>query len=263
MLNARRLAIIVTLKCTLNCKLCCNCVTMYDNPPLIDKESIFHDLKAVFGIYDRIEWLQFVGGELFLHPEMGEILSESFKYTDQFDRIILMTNGTLVPDDSVLEVMAAHKDKIEVQISDYGPLSFSIKELVAELEKRNIPHVVKCFYGDMQHYGGWVDSGDFESRNYSPQALEAVFTQCWQIGMQNLHAYNGQLHNCIRSLFATDLGKITPGEEDYIDLRDETLSLDAKREIASKFNTKPLAACMVCNGFDSKNSIRYPAAEQI
>ena len=90
MLEARRLAIIVTLKCTLKCKLCCNCITMYDNPPIIDKKSIFEDIKGAFEIYDRIEWLQFVGGELFMHPDLHEILEEAIRYKNQFDKIILM-----------------------------------------------------------------------------------------------------------------------------------------------------------------------------
>jgi hypothetical protein len=159
--------------------------------------------------------------------------------------------------------MEEHKDKIEVQISDYGDLSFNLAELVAALSEKQIPHVVKCFHGDMQHYGGWVDSGDFEDRNYSPVELETVFNSCWQIGMQNLHAYNGQLHTCIRSLFATDLGKIIPAKADYINLRDSEMTIEEKRAIAAHFNLKPVVACKVCNGFDSKNSVRYLAAEQI
>ena len=124
MLLARRLAIIVTLKCTLNCKLCCNCVTMYNNPPIIDKSLIMQDMKAAFQIYDRIEWFQFVGGELFLHPNMDEILEEIFKYTEQFDRIVLMTNGTILPSVKTIQVMEKHIDKIVVQIRVYGSLSY-------------------------------------------------------------------------------------------------------------------------------------------
>lgn len=262
MLIARRLAVIVTLKCTLNCKLCCNCVTMYKNPPIIDKKMILQDIKAAFEIYDRIEWLQFVGGELFLHPDIAEILELSFEYEQQFDKIILMTNGTLIPSKNALSVLEKHKNRIEVQISDYGKLSYRIKEIETLLEGRGIPFVTKKFYGDMQHYGGWVDSGSFENRGYSETKVKELFENCWQISMKNLHMYNGQIHNCIRSLFATDLGKLVPPISEYIDVRNSNVTLAEKKEIANNFNTRPLAACMLCNGFDSQNSTRYPAAEQ-
>lgn len=263
MLTTRRLAVIVTLKCTLNCKLCCNCATLYKNPPILDKQLIFDDLKSIFEIYDRIEWLQFVGGELFLHPAMGEIIEESFKYDAQFDRIILMTNGTIVPSAETLEILKRHRDKIEVQISDYGTLSYKLTELVEVFEKMSIQHVVKKFYGDIQHYGGWVDCGDFNDRQYSAEEVRHVFESCWQIGMKNLHAYNGQLHNCIRSLFATDLGMQETPSDEYIDLRDPNTSVEDKKAIAALFNTRPLSACHLCNGFNTETSERHPAAEQV
>ncbi len=263
MLIARRLAIIVTLKCTLNCKLCCNCITMYDNPPIIDKELIFSDMKEAFNVYDKIEWLQFVGGELFLHPNMDEILEESFKYNDRFDKIILMTNGTIVPSKKVIQVLEKYNDKIEVQISDYGDLSYKIREIEGIFDKHDIKYVTKIFHGDLQHYGGWVDCGGFEDRGYTEGELNELFNNCWQIDMKNLHLYNGQIHNCIRSLFATDLGKLDTPKDEYIDLRNSNVTLEEKREIASKFNTRPLSACRLCGGFDSKNSKRYPAAEQV
>ncbi|MFZ5968953.1 MAG: radical SAM protein [Bacillota bacterium] len=263
MLIARRLAIIVTLKCTLNCKLCCNYVTKYYNPPIVDKEKIFFEIKEAFSIYDKIEWLQFVGGELFLHPDMDLILEEAFKYDAQFDRIILMTNGTIVPKNSVIEVLRNHKEKIEIHISDYGQLSYKINELEKILSDNKIPFVTKKFHGDIQYYGGWIDPGDFSDRGYSDEKIKEVFDSCWQIGMSNLHLYNGQIHNCIKSLFATDLEQFDTPKDEYIDLYNDEMTLEEKKEIARKFNTRPLSACKICSGFDSKNSKRYPAAEQM
>ncbi len=263
MLEARRLAIIVTLKCTLNCKLCCNCITMYENPPILDKKIIFEDIKGAFQIYDRIEWLQFVGGELFIHPDMHLILEEALKYKEKFDKIILMSNGTIIPNDKTLALLSENSNLFEVQLSDYGDLSYKIRDIEKIFTKMHIPYVTKAFFGDMQHYGGWVDSGDFEDRGYSESELKEVFDNCWQISMKNLHVYNGKLHNCIRSLFALDLEMIDIPCDEYVDLRNDDMTLEKKKEIAKGFNTKPLKACRVCNGFDSKKSKRYPAAEQV
>ena len=236
---------------------------MYDNPPILDKTRIFDDIKGAFQIYDRIQWLQFVGGELFMHPDMHEILEEAIRYKDQFDKIILMSNGTIIPNEKTLKILEEHAELFEIQLSDYGNLSYKIREIETAFDQRKIPYVTKVFFGNIQHYGGWVDSGDFVDRGYTDIELKRVFESCWQISMKNLHLYNGKLHNCIRSLFALDLGMIDIPRDEYIDLQDDTMSLEEKKGIAEKFNTRPLTACKVCNGFDSQNSKRYPAAEQV
>lgn len=263
-LVARRLAIIVTLRCTLKCKLCCNCLPFYEDvPPIIPKEEIFRDMEKAFLVFDRIEWLQFVGGELFMHPDMDKILLESFKYDRQFDKIILMTNGTLVPNNDVMEVLEAHKEKFEVQISDYGELSYKIRELEAELGKRGIPYQTKSFHGDIQHYGGWIDCGGFEDRGETADKIAYKFEHCWQVGLKNYHMYRGKIHSCIRSLFGRDLNKVDMPKDEYIDVYDEELSLEDMKRIAANFNSKPLYSCKFCGGFDSAEGKRFPAAEQV
>lgn len=263
MLVTKRLAVIVTLKCTLNCKLCCNCVPLYKETPIIDKNEIMIDIDKAFEVYDRIEWFQFVGGELFLHPDLAELVEKAFEYKDRFSRMIFMTNGTLLPNEATLKVFKEHKDCIEIQISDYGKLSRKLDALVAMLTEHGICHVVKSFHGDMQHYGGWVDAGDFSDLQETSEEVAEKFNSCWQIGMENLHLYKGQIHNCIRSLFSVDLNKAEIPDDEYIDLRSEKYTLEEKKEIAKRFNKKVLTACKYCNGFNTKNSKRYPAAEQV
>lgn len=263
MLVTRRLAVIVTLKCTLKCKLCCNCVPMYKETPIVDKYDIMSDIDKAFELYDRIEWFQFVGGELFLHPDLAELVEKAFEHKDQFDRMIFMTNGTLLPNEATLEIFKKYKDYIEIQISDYGKLSRKLEDLVKMLKENNICYVVKSFHGDMQHYGGWVDAGDFSEKQETSEEIAEKFHSCWQIGMGNLHLYKGKIHNCIRSLFALDLNKVDIPDKEYIDLCNEKYSLEEKREIAIGFNKNVLTACKYCNGFNTKNSKRYPAAEQM
>ncbi|MDD5999631.1 MAG: radical SAM protein [Lachnospiraceae bacterium] len=264
MIVARRLAVIVTLRCTLKCKLCCNCLPFYkETPPIVSKEEIFRDMDKAFQIFDKIEWFQFVGGELFMHPELDAILERSFQYVDQFDKIILMSNGTLMPKESVLDVLEAHKGYFEIQMSDYGPLSHQIREMEAEFDRRGIPYVTKRFYGDIQYYGGWVDCGGFDDRGQSEKEVADKFHNCWQVSLANYHMYRGKIHSCIRSLFGKDLGLVDVPEEEFIDINNEQLTLEEMRERVRCFNSGPLYSCRFCGGFDSKNSKRYPAAEQV
>lgn len=263
MLVTKRLAVIVTLRCTLKCKLCCNCVTMYKNPPMLDKKEIMSDIDSVFALYNRIEWFQFVGGEPFLHPNMEDLVKKALEYKSQFQKLVFMTNGTVLPNSETIEILKQNKDLIEIQISDYGKLSRKLDELVDVLSKNEIPFVIKMFHGDMQHYGGWIDTGDFSDKGERPEELEEKFQSCWQNELENLHMYNGKLHNCSRAVFALDLGLVDIPENEYIDLRSDKYSLEEKRKVAENFNKKVLTACKYCNGFVSKNTKRYPAAEQL
>lgn len=262
MLRLRRLALIPTLRCTLNCRLCCNSVPLYRNPPFLPMEELARDLQALFDLVDSIEWIQLVGGEIFLYPQLAPLLREIRRCDSQFDKLILMTNGTLTPGEEVLAALQEYGPRCQVQISDYGKYSFRIRELEAALAERAVPSVTKIFHGDMQHYGGWVDNTSYADRGYSQEELEDLFRSCWQIGMKNYHMYQGKIHNCIRSLFGLDLGLIPVPEEEYVDVRDMGKSREEKRAALARFDTRPLTACRYCGGFDTARAKRYPAAEQ-
>lgn len=261
--EARRLAIVVTLKCTLRCKLCSNCVPMYQNAPIIPKENLLHDIESSFKIFDKIQWIQLVGGELFLHPDLAEVLKEIYKYSDQFEKLIIMTNATMIPKSDVIEELKLYQDRCQINISDYGELSYKLNEFTEILKSNNIPYRIKAYHGDMQHYGGWVDNTNSDCRNYTSEQLNQIFDECYQIGMNNWHVYNGKLHNCIRSLFFTDLGLIQPRDNEYVDLNNGVMSIEKKRNVIRNFDKHPLTACNYCSGFNPQKSKRYPAAEQI
>ena len=129
MLRLRRLALIPTLRCTLNCRLCCNSVPLYRNPPFLPLEELARDLQALFDLVDSIEWIQLVGGEIFLYPQLAPLLREIRRCDSQFDKLILMTNGTLTPGEEALAALQEYGPRCQVQISDYGKYSFRIREL--------------------------------------------------------------------------------------------------------------------------------------
>jgi hypothetical protein len=236
---------------------------MYPKAPILDKDEIIQDIDKAFELYDKITWFQFVGGELFLHPDLAEIVERTMEHRNQFERLIFMTNATVLPNAATLDVFQKNRDCIEIQISDYGKLSRKLDEMVKLFEENGICYVIKSFHGDMQHYGGWVDPGDFTKRQETVQETFEKYHSCWQIELENLHMYKGKIHNCPRSIFVQDLHKAEIPDKEYIDLRSDKYSLEEKRDIARSFNRNVLTACRYCNGFCTKNSKRYPAAEQI
>ncbi len=261
-LRVKRLTIMPTLKCTLNCKLCSNYMPMFRNENHVPIDELKRDIEHVFRIIDHANWFQFVGGEIFMRHDMWEIYEYCLNYKAQFDKLILITNATVLPSEREIEALEKYGECIQIQISDYGQYSYKVKEMVEVLSERKIPFVVKKYHGDLQHYGGWVDNTNFEERGKSEEALCEQHKNCGQVAMENIHMYRGVMHGCARSLMASTLGKIVPAERDFIDLNDTSKTDEEKKEVIRHFNDKPRVSCRSCVSFNETTE-RFQAAEQI
>jgi hypothetical protein len=237
-------------------------MTMYDDPPHEPAEEVIRDIDKIFALIDHTEWLQFVGGELFLRRDMGGVYMHCLRHKKKFNKLILIINATVLPDERDIEALKAYGQCCQVQISDYGELSRKRSEIVDIFQANGIPFVVKRYCGEGQHCGGWVDNNHFEERGKSEDALRLQFENCGQIAMQNFHMFRGRLHGCARSLMATTLGKIVPAQRDFVDLHDDGRSDEEKRETIRHFNDSPRVSCRSCVSFGD-DVRRFPAAEQI
>ena len=121
--TARRLAIVPTTNCSLNCRLCCD----FLNGPVKRRDipftSVCQDIDACFQLFDHVEWLQFVGGEVFIYRDFPKLLEYVQKYRDRFDRIVIETNGTVFPKEDGQAAILAYGGDITIMVSDYGSLS--------------------------------------------------------------------------------------------------------------------------------------------
>lgn len=263
-LNLRRLAIIPTLVCTLNCKLCSNYIPLFKgHVHHIPIDELKTDLDKIFELVDYTEWLQYVGGELFMRKDLWQIYDYALeKYNDKFDKLILITNATVMPCAEDVESFKKYGEHIQIQISDYGKYSYVKDELVELLKKENIPYVVKNYHGDVQHFGGWIDNTHFEDRERTEEQVIEQHKNCGQVAMRNFHMYRGKIQGCARSLLASELGKITPAERDFVDLYDNSETKEEKIEKIRHFNDKPRVSCRSCASFLDTTE-RYEAAEQI
>lgn len=261
-LYLRRLAIIPTLLCTLNCKLCSNYIPKFKGTAgHVPVQEIKCDLDKIFELVDYTQWLQFVGGEIFMRKDLWEVYEHSLKYKEHFEKLILITNATVIPDEKDIEVLKKYGENLQIQISDYGRYSYKLDEMKELFETNNIPYIVKKYHGEVQHYGGWIDNTHFEERGRSQEEIIRQHKNCGQVKMQNYHLYRGKIQGCARSLLASELGLVIPAERDYVDLYDESKTKEEKKEAIRCFNDSPRVSCRSCASFlDSTN--RYEAAEQ-
>ncbi len=246
--------------CTLKCKDCITFTPYHKNPTNFPKENIASDIKAFFHIYSWVDHLDIEGGESLLHKDLPYILEEALKYKECFNRIHVLTNGTVIPSKQLLDVMS--KNNIFVIIDDYGKaLSKNIEEIIKLLSTNNIEYRVDTYNGDNQYFGGWVDFGDMSYKSYTNEELKKTFFACRQATCGAPYIKDGKMFLC--SVQAAGLIHIPLVKGQYIDLHDNTETLEEKISIAETFGKIPLKTCEYCNGFNVEEGVRLRAAKQL
>lgn len=262
-LTARRLAIVPTTNCTLNCKLCADFLWGPVQRRDIPFEEVCSDIDACFDLFDRVEWLQFVGGEVYIYRDFAKLLRYVQKYRDRFDKIIIETNSTVAPNAEEQAAMLEYGKDITVMISNYGEHSYECEKFVNFMNKSGVDYVLKKYHGDNQHYDGWIDNSNPHDLGETEELLVEQTQKCPQFLCRNMHCYDGKLHRCSNSCFMLEMGLFPPKERDFVNLRDNLLSRDEKRRIISEFYSYPRRSCRYCKQKYMATLPRYPAAEQI
>jgi hypothetical protein len=238
----------------------------FQKPPTASTEELKRDIDNLFLLFDKIEWLQFVGGEIFTHRHLDEVFKYCKLYEDKFDRLIIETNSTIMPTDAEFEALLSFGNKLKVMISDYGELSKVRDEFTMVLDKNNVEYVLKKYYGDNQHFGGWIDNSKMNDIGETDEEINMKAAQCPQVRLQNMHCFKGKLHRCSNSLFISELGISNPNKRDFVDLNDRTISKDEKIKTVDNFYKTATATCRYCRWKDADNAelmTRFGAAEQV
>lgn len=255
----------ITTKCTLNCKLCAAGVPYILEPHHTDLQVAFQEMEKFFQVFDYVDRIEFIGGEPLMHPDIAEIVKEASKYKDQFGYMRITTNATIVPSEKLLKELRESGCKYDFIVDNYGKLSVNFDNLVKVLDDNHITYRVDVYHGkrENQRFGGWIDFGDFTDQKYSEEQLRYNFEHCTAMKGNFCCTNNGKVFPCCYAMTGYLEGKLPFMRDEYIDLFDDTISLDEKRNIASNFDKKIMNACRFCKSFDTENSVRYCAAEQV
>ena len=255
----------ITTKCTLNCKLCATGVPNILNPKHTDLLITYQEMEKFFQVFDYVDRIEFIGGEPLMHPHIAEIVQEATKYKEQFGYMRITTNATIVPNEKLLQVLRGSGCKYDFIVDNYGELSANFDNLIKVLDDNNITYRVDVYYGkrENQRFGGWIDFGDFKDQSYTEEQLNYNFEHCTAMKNNFCCTNNGKVFPCCYAMAGYLQGKLPLVKGEYIDLFDDGISLEEKRNIASSFGKKILKACGFCNSFDTVNSVRYCAAEQV
>lgn len=235
----RNIDFVITEKCSLRCRDCCNLMQYYKEPHNFTVIQLTTWMDILLQYIDEIYEIRILGGEPFMHPQIHQIIDQLLTRSN-IHRIIIMTNGTIFPSDTIWN--ALEDKKIEFNITDYGDLSRNLVHIQRELEKRGISyHIHKA--------GGWTKCSDIKKHRRSQQNLIKLYDECCAKNLITL--LNGKLYKCPYIANAMNLQAIPLNADDFIDLTDLNAipSEDAKKLLTGYFNSKEyLSSCDYCNG---------------
>ncbi|MDR2532920.1 MAG: hypothetical protein LBC82_08795 [Oscillospiraceae bacterium] len=264
-LIARRLAVVPTTNCTLNCRLCGDFLFTGGGVERRDIpfEDVCRDIDACFDLFDHVEWLQFVGGEVYIYSDFAKLIRYVEKYNNRFNKLVIETNATIAPNADEQAAMLAYGEKLFVFISNYGDNSYEREMFIKFLSENNIGYSLKKYHGKDQYYNGWIDNTIPRDLKEPGDVLEVNSKNCPQNRIKNMHVYDGKLHRCSNSCFMLEMGLFLPKERDFVNLRDNLISREEKREILNEFYDYARQSCRYCKQKYMAVLPRFPAAEQM
>lgn len=264
-IRVKNAAILVTLICNLNCKLCAVSAPYRKDNKFETVEELIGYVDKFFSVVDYADEFAISGGEPLVFKELPEFLSELLKYSDHYGKIEIHTNGVLLPSEKLLEQIKRYGDKFDrVLVDNYGADLSVNAERVAEILKENdIPYSLRDYCSENAHCGGWVDFGDLSKELNSAEKSEMMYSSCnypQKLGLCNI-VYRGNVFECCPQFRRYIDGTIEANE--YLNLFDETMSVEQLREKFCKLqNAKSFATCAYCRGFFDE-SPRFKPAEQM
>jgi hypothetical protein len=263
-LKIKQVALIITHRCTLKCKLCGNYSPYYSPPPHFSLEYLSKVISNIFDIVDIVEKFNINGGEPLLHPQLPEIVDYLSLFADKIDILEITTNGTVTPGDRLLKSLS-FSNKVEILVDNYGPkLSTNIPEIMDAFSSANIRHRVRKYYGADAHCGGWVDLSDLTKKHTTDEDAANIFSRCYLTSkLKCMPVIEGKAYICPTYKRCKDLALISDNPSEYIDILSDTITLSVKREqIRNFYNRKYFTACAYCSGF-CEDSPRFAPAEQL
>lgn len=112
------ISILPSTTCNLKCKNCLNFNSYTDHFYVREWENIISDIDLFFSCVDRIMLFHVSGGEPMLYRPIAELIEYIDKvYGDRIDTLRTVTNGTIIPPDSVLEKLS--HCRVEIIVDDY------------------------------------------------------------------------------------------------------------------------------------------------
>lgn len=168
----------ITTRCTLKCQDCGSLMPLYAKNQHFDEnlDSFKLRLDALLKHISHIYQFKIIGGEPLLNKDVAGMVDYACS-KGQILLVEIVTNGTIIPTNEMLETLKRNKHKIQVYVSNYT-LHNKTKydEVLNLLAKNDIPHNTVRNASDFK----WVQRGEIFARNRDSKGIKETFWNCWQ-----------------------------------------------------------------------------------
>ncbi|WP_027630243.1 radical SAM protein [Ruminiclostridium cellobioparum] len=246
----------ITTKCSLRCKHCSTIIPYISSPCHYNSQKILGDVTRILDALGHIRVVDFYGGEPLLHPDLPYMI-KSLSEEKRIDRIYAITNGTIIPNDDLIEAMKAEK-RFSMRISHYGALSTKVDTIKNILDKN-------CIKYEVTNYTYWDEGPKFGYLDSTEEELVSKFKHCTACNV--LMIQNGKISLCSPGSVMNNMNVVSDTPSDYVDLsdnesaeelRDRILNFRARSKTGEYFKFCKYCFGNHCSQFENK----VPVAEQ-
>jgi organic radical activating enzyme len=244
---------IVSQTCTLKCEHCCEHVPYQKGKGFTSVEIIVKDVKKLANSSNFLSFVELVGGEPFLHPEIEQLVTELLKI-ENIGYIKSFTNGTVIPSDKLCKIMRNPRFMLHVsnyELSTKGKLLDNIYKTRTKLDNFGVKYLfAKTFE--------WLDFTSFDKHEESDEYMKQAFNKCFLKNCSRV--YNGKLYRCPHQYAGVQLQKLKEIPMECLDIHSsDTRSLG--KDLDSFEDLDFIEACKHCElAFNPKS---VPAGMQL
>lgn len=249
----------VTTRCTLQCKNCNMFMPYYKQHKDSDVAMFKQDMDQLFRVVDKVFSIGILGGEPLLNKDLADMIEYLHEnYRNRIGEISVITNGTLLPDDKLLNVWK--KCNVRIHISDYTktvPYEKRLQEF-EQLMKAN--HVEYRINSSLV----WCDFG-FPENSFHFKDVRTHMMECFPV-FRGLN--ESKMYFCHVAWSAEKCGLYQLKESDYCNIAeiDEKKDEQRKEFLNMSLGGKQdwfLSFCKVCGGCGADNTKYIKAGLQV
>lgn len=247
--------ILVTEKCTLACSYCNMFMPHYEFPIHREFDTIKSDIDSYFNLVDYVSVFHLVGGEPFLYPHIEDLVRYILEnYNHKIDKLIITTNGTILPKQSTLDLLK--ENDVILSVSDYTDklehIQTKVLKVLNAYKTQNVNHYVRT---EIE----WYDFGDLRiKKNLPTDELIKHFDSC-TAPFRGLN--DGKFYYCHLNTSAVRTNLFSLNNNDYVSI-DLVSKEDLIRFDLGFTDLGYITFCDNCNGCNTGRTKEWVSYEK-